>query len=81
MPRLQVYLPADLHAKLKKLKLPASRLLQDAIRAEVRRQSLQREADRYIAGLVAEVGEPTAAEQAAADARVRSALKRRRRVG
>ena len=40
MPRLQVYLPDDLYAQLKEHGLPASELLQEAVRAELRRRAL-----------------------------------------
>lgn len=68
MPRLQVYLPEDLHAKVKSLNLPASELLQKAVWAELRRRELEEETDRYLEELVAEVGEPTEADHAWADA-------------
>ena len=61
MPRMQVYLPQDLFEQVKSRNLPASELLQNAIRAEVRRQDLLAETDRYIDELAAEVDEPTAA--------------------
>ena len=38
MPRLQVYLPDDLYDQLKARGLPASELLQTAVRAELERQ-------------------------------------------
>lgn len=62
MPRMQVYLPEDLFEQVKSRKLPASELLQNAIRAEVRRQDLLAETDRYIAELASEVDQPTAAD-------------------
>ena len=68
MPRMQVYLPHDLYGLVKKRRLPASELLQKAVRAEVRRLDLLSETDRYIAGLVAEVGEPGPKERARAKA-------------
>lgn len=66
MPRMQVYLPDDLHAAVKKRRLPASELLQKAIRAELRRLDLLAEGDRYLAGLISEVGRPSSREQARA---------------
>jgi hypothetical protein len=48
--------------------LPASELLQEAVRAEVRRQDLLGETDAYLAGLLAEVGQPSQQEQARAQA-------------
>ena len=58
MPRMQVYLPDDLYDLVKSKGLPASELLQAAVRAEARRLDLLAETDRYLAELVAEVGEP-----------------------
>ena len=66
MPRMQVYLPEDLYDLVKARRLPASELLQKAVRAEVRRQDLIAEHDRYLADLAAEVGSPTRAEHARA---------------
>ena len=68
MPRMQVYLPEDLYEQVKTRQLPASELLQDAVRAEVRRQDLLGETDAYLAGLLAEVGEPSPPERARAEA-------------
>ena len=68
MPRMQVYLPDDLYRAVKEQDLPASELLQEAVEAEVRRRHLEDEADAYIADLIAEVGQPSAREQARADA-------------
>ena len=61
MPRLQVYLPEDLYRMVKERRLPASELLQGAVRAEVRRQELLEETDQYLAELLDEVGEPSGA--------------------
>lgn len=77
MPRMQVYLPDDLYRELKKRKLPASELLQDAVRAELRRQGLLAETDRYLIELVAEVGEPTDDQVARAEAVARRIRERR----
>jgi post-segregation antitoxin (ccd killing protein) len=71
MPRLQVYLPDDLYNQLKAKGLPASELLQTAVRAELERQRALEATDEYVEELVAEVGEPTAEEVARADAIVR----------
>jgi hypothetical protein len=82
MPRMQVYLPDDLYKLVKKSRLPASELLQDAVRAEVRRRELLREADRYVADLTAEVGSPSTRQRARAEAIVqRIALRRSRKTG
>jgi hypothetical protein len=68
MPRMQVYLPDDLYEQVKARQLPASELLQEAVRAEVRRQDLLSETDAYLARLLAEVGEPSPQERARAEA-------------
>lgn len=68
MPRMQVYLPAELYRAVKERHLPASELLQEAVEAEIRRQRLNEEAETYVAELVAEVGEPSARERARAAA-------------
>ena len=71
MPRLQVYLPEDLYRELKRRGLPASELLQEAVRAELRRQALLDETDAYLAELATEVGEPTPDQVAQTEAIVR----------
>ena len=63
---MQVYLPDDLYDLIKKRRLPASELLQKAVRAEVRRLDLLAESDRYVADLVSQVGRPNAAERSRA---------------
>jgi hypothetical protein len=68
MPRMQVYLPDDLYEAVKERELPASELLQDAVRAELRRQELLEETDRYVAELIGDVGEPSARALARAEA-------------
>jgi len=60
---MQVYLPDDLYALVKSRSLPASELLQRAVRAELRRLDLIAEADHYVSDLVAEVGPPTVADR------------------
>ena len=55
---MQVYLPDDLYQQVKARGLPASELLQKAVRAELRRLDLLAATDRYVADLVAEVGPP-----------------------
>ena len=71
MPRMQVYLPDDLHQAVKDRNLPASELLQQAVRVELRRLDLLAETDRYLAELLGEVGEPTGEETARARALAR----------
>jgi post-segregation antitoxin (ccd killing protein) len=68
MARMQVYLPDELYEQVKAQGLPASELLQKAVRAELRRRDLLAETDRYLAELIAEVGPPTAAERSRAAA-------------
>lgn len=68
MPRIQAYLPDDLYEQVKQRGLPASELLQEAVRAELRRLALLDESDDYLADLAAEVGEPTPDERARAEA-------------
>ena len=65
---MQVYLPDDLYEQVKTRQLPASELLQEAVRAEVRRQDLLGETDAYLTELLAEVGEPSSEDQARARA-------------
>ena len=65
---MQVYLPDDLYEQVKRRNLPASELLQEAVRAEVRRQDLLSETDVYLAGLLAEVGAPSPQDRARAEA-------------
>ncbi len=65
---MQVYLPDALYREVKERGLPASELLQEAVAAELRRQELEARADQYLTELLAEVGEPSEAEVARADA-------------
>ena len=65
---MQVYLPAELYDIVKERRLPASELLQEAVRAEVRRRELESASRRYTAELAAEVGEPSARERSRAAA-------------
>jgi post-segregation antitoxin (ccd killing protein) len=73
---MQVYLPADLYEMVKERRLPASELLQDAVRAEVRRQALQAASTRYTAELQAQVGTPSARQRARAAAVARRVASR-----
>jgi post-segregation antitoxin (ccd killing protein) len=82
MARMQVYLPDDLYEKVKAQGLPASELLQKAVRAELRRLELLSETDRYVADLVDEVGPPAAAQRTRAAAVARRLARRpARQVG
>jgi post-segregation antitoxin (ccd killing protein) len=78
MPQMQVYLPDDLYKLVKKGRLPASELLQDAVRAEVRRRELLAEGDKYVAELKAQVGEPTTRQRLRARAITRQIVGRGR---
>ena len=60
---MQVYLPELMYEQVKARGLPVSELLQRAVSAEVRRQDLLAETERYLKELVAEVGAPTAAQR------------------
>lgn len=66
MPRMQVYLPADLYEAVKQRGLSASELLQEAVRAELRRRKLESASRRYTAELADEVGQPAPRERARA---------------
>jgi post-segregation antitoxin (ccd killing protein) len=79
---MQVYLPTELYELVKTHGLPASELLQKAVRTELRRMELLAETDRYLADLVAEVGPPTAAQRTrAATLAQRLARRPSRQVG
>ena len=80
MPRIQVYLPDDLHRQLKRQKLSPSELLQAAVRAEVERAEKNAELKRYLAELEEEVGPPSASDKAWAR-NVANRLRRHRRAG
>ena len=66
MPRMQVYLPTDLYEMVKERRLPASELLQNAVRTEVRRRKLESASRRYTTELAAQVGQPAPRERARA---------------
>jgi post-segregation antitoxin (ccd killing protein) len=65
---MQVYLPDALYRAVKERGLPASELLQEAVQAELHRQQLNDEAERYLAELIDEVGAPPPREIARAEA-------------
>lgn len=65
---MQVYLPDDLYRAVKERGLSASELLQEAVRGELRRHELLEETDRYIAEVMEQVGEPSPAALARAEA-------------
>jgi len=68
MPRVQVYLPDDLYEALKSRGLPASELLQQALRAELERRDAIEAIDEYLTDLGDEVGEPTGRHLSRAEA-------------
>ncbi len=67
MPRIQIYLPDDLYAEVKRRKLRASELAQQALSAEIRRQDLIEAANEWLAEEIAEKGEPSAEDLAWAE--------------
>lgn len=71
MPRLQVYLPDDLYHELKKRNLPASEMLQAALRTEIERLDLLAATDAHLAGLANALQRATAADHERADIIVR----------
>jgi hypothetical protein len=77
MPRIQVYLPDDLHRELKRSGLSPSELLQDAVRSELQRRQQIARFDQYLAELEQEVGIPPRAEKARADTIVRRMTRQR----
>ena len=77
MPRMQVYLPDDLYRELKDRGLPASELLQRAVRTELQRQKAEAETDTYLADLREELGDPTPAHRKRAETIVRRVATRR----
>jgi hypothetical protein len=76
---MQVYLPDNLYKLVKTGRLPASELLQQAVRVEVRRRELLRESDKYVTDLAKQVGRPDARQRAHAAAIARQVAERRRR--
>jgi hypothetical protein len=82
MPRMQIYLPEAMYKQVKARGLPVSELLQKAVLAELRRQDLLAETDRYLSELIADVGVPNRAQRARAEAVVRRLAQRSvRRAG
>ncbi len=65
---MQVYLPDELYKIVKSRRLPASELLQEAVKAEARRRELLAETDKYLAKLTAKVGKPSSKQRAHAKA-------------
>ena len=73
---MQVYLPETMYQQVKSRSLPVSELLQKAVEAELRRQDLLAETDRYLTDLIAKVGEPSPAQRARASAMARRLARR-----
>ena len=68
MPRMQVYLPTDLYEMVKERELPASELLQEAVRTELLRRKLEAASRRYTTELAEQAGQPAPRERARAAA-------------
>ncbi len=83
MPRIQVYLPDELHREVKRSGLSPSELLQDAVRAELQRREQIARLDEYLRELEQEVGKPARSDKTRADAIVRKMTRNRpaRRTG
>jgi post-segregation antitoxin (ccd killing protein) len=64
MPRIQVYVPSEMYAELKARDLPASQIFQSAVSAELERLRALDAVDEYLAELDAELGEPSAEDEA-----------------
>ena len=60
MPRIQLYLPDPLFEAVKDLNLPASEMLQKAVKTELGRREKLAQLDSYLAELEAETGSPSA---------------------
>ena len=60
--------------------MEASRLLQEAVRVEIKRRQLLEESDRFLAELIAEVGEPSPEETARAQGIARRLAQRAERA-
>jgi post-segregation antitoxin (ccd killing protein) len=73
---MQIYLPEAMYKQVKACGLPVSELLQKAVQAELRRRDLLAETDRYLAGLIAEVGAPNTAQRTRAGAVARRLAQR-----
>ncbi|MXZ68862.1 MAG: hypothetical protein F4Z17_07790 [Acidimicrobiia bacterium] len=63
-----MYLPDDLYREVKDRGFSPSKLLQEAVRVELRRQRLLGETDSYLAEVLDKVGEPDAEDYAWAQA-------------
>lgn len=68
MPRIQIYVPAEMYVELKKRDLPASQIFQEAVGAELARLKAIESLDEYLAELDEELGPPGPEEIAYAEA-------------
>lgn len=64
---MQVYLPDELHRRVKDEQLPVSEILQEALRRELSRREKLAALDTYLADLTAEVGIATAEDHVAVE--------------
>jgi hypothetical protein len=74
---MQVYLPDDLYQAVKEELLPASELLQEAVRSELRRRELVAMSEQYTAELAKRLGQPTSRQRTKAAAVARRIAARR----
>lgn len=75
-----MYLPDDLHAVVKRRKLPVSELLQDAIRRGLELEEKRAAADKLVKDLIREHGEPSPRDMQWARALLRAEAKPKRRA-
>lgn len=68
MPQIRVHLTKELCDRVEQHGLSPSELLERAIQDELQRRELDAATDRYLAELIDEVGEPSAAALAKAEA-------------
>jgi hypothetical protein len=80
MLRMQVYLPAKLYDAIKARRLPASKILQNAVRAELRQMDVIAKTDRYVEEFRREVGAPRRSDRARARALAARVSSRRRKA-
>jgi post-segregation antitoxin (ccd killing protein) len=80
MARMQVYLPDELYRAVKERGIPASEILQRAVRSELRRLDLLAETERYVDELTSKVGQPSASDRNRAKAVAARIAKRRTRL-
>jgi hypothetical protein len=80
---MQIYLPDDLYEAVKEGRLPASELLQEAVRTELRRRELVARSEQYTSELAKRIGRPTSRQrmQAAALAQRIAVRRAERKVG